>query len=225
MLPPFDTVLFDFDGTLAILNLDFAEMRSQLLALTLSHGLPADALHELYMLEMIAYATAWLHRDSPAAATAYHRKAEQLLQAIETEAAQRSGLLPGVEELLHTLQQRDIAVGIVTRNCNAAVRILFPRIDAYCQAFLARDHVTQVKPHPAHLQAALARLGSVPARTLMVGDGTMDMQAGKRLQMFSIGVLSGSGTRASLTQHGADLVLDSAADLLHYLPRNQGNPV
>jgi phosphoglycolate phosphatase len=225
MLPPFDTILFDFDGTLAVLNLDFAEMRRQLLTLTLSYGLPAAALEELYMLEMIAYASAWLHRDHPTAATAYSREAEQLLQSIEIEAAQRGGLLPGVEELLRTLQQYNIAVGIVTRNCNAAVRTLFPRIDAYCQAFLARDHVTQVKPHPAHLQAALARLGRVPTRTLMVGDGTMDMQAGKTLQMFSIGVLSGSGTRTSLLQHGADLVLDSATDLLHYLPSGKGNTV
>jgi phosphoglycolate phosphatase-like HAD superfamily hydrolase len=59
----------------------------------------------------------------------------------------------------------------------------------------------------------------------MVGDGTMDMQAGKSLQMFSIGVLSGSGTRASLLQHGADLVLDSAADLLHYLPSGKDNTI
>lgn len=225
MLPPFDTILFDFDGTLAVLNLDFTEMRRQLLALTLSYGLPVAALEELYMLEMIAYASTWLHRDHPAAATAYNREAEQLLQSIEIEAAQRGGLLPGVEELLRTLQQQHIAVGIVTRNCNAAVRTLFPRIDAYCQAFLARDHVTQVKPHPAHLQAALARLGRMPTRTLMVGDGTMDMQAGKTLQMFSIGVLSGSGTRASLLQYGADLVLDSATDLLHYLSSGKGNTV
>ena len=225
MLPPFDTILFDFDGTLAVLNLDFAEMRRQLLALTLSYGLPATALEELYMLEMIVYASTWLQRDYPAAATAYKREAEQILQRIEIEAAQRGGLLPGVEELLRTLQQYNIAVGVVTRNCNAAVRTLFPRIDAYCQAFLARDHVAQVKPHPAHLQAALARLGRVPERTLMVGDGTLDIQAGKTLQMFSIGVLSGSGTRASLLQHGADLVLDSAIDLRHYLPSGKGNTV
>jgi len=222
MLPPFDTILFDFDGTLAVLNLDFAEMRRQLLTLTLSHGLPAEDLHRLYMLEMIVHATAWLQQRHPEAAAAYAYEAEQLLQGIEIEAARGSRLLPGIEELLTTLQRRQIAVGIVTRNCNAAVRTMFPAIDAYCQAFLARDHVTQVKPHPAHLQAALTRLGRSSTLTLMVGDGPMDIQAGKNLRMFSIGVLSGTGTRASLRQYGADLVLDSAADLLQYLPNHPG---
>jgi phosphoglycolate phosphatase len=222
MLPPFDTILFDFDGTLAVLNLDFAEMRRQLLALTLSHGLPAEELHRLYMLEMVAYATAWLKQRRPEAAAAYFHEAEQLLQGIEIESARGSRLLPGIAELLETLRQRQIAVGIVTRNCNAAVRTMFPGIDAYCQVFLARDHVTQVKPHPAHLQAALARLGRSSTLTLMVGDGPMDIQAGKNLHMFCIGVLSGTGTRASLMQHGADMVLDSAADLFQYLPSQQG---
>jgi phosphoglycolate phosphatase-like HAD superfamily hydrolase len=51
----------------------------------------------------------------------------------------------------------------------------------------------------------------------MVGDGVLDIQAGKALGMFSIGVMSGETTRASLMAQGADLVLASAADLLPYL--------
>jgi phosphoglycolate phosphatase-like HAD superfamily hydrolase len=51
----------------------------------------------------------------------------------------------------------------------------------------------------------------------MVGDGAMDIQAGKALGMFSIGVLSGSSPRAKLLAQGADLVLASAADLLQYV--------
>jgi phosphoglycolate phosphatase-like HAD superfamily hydrolase len=57
----------------------------------------------------------------------------------------------------------------------------------------------------------------------MVGDGALDMQAGKALGMFSIGVLSGSGTRDWLLQHGADLVLESVTDLLRYLPAQRGS--
>ena len=68
---------------------------------------------------------------------------------------------------------------------------MFPQVEQYCQAFLPRDHVTQVKPHPGHLQTALTRLGTAPSRTIMVGDGVLDIQAGKALGMFSVGVLSG----------------------------------
>ncbi len=225
MLPPFEAILFDFDGTLAVPNLDFADMRQQLVVLTQTWGLPAEELHGRYILELMDHAAAWLRLRDAGQSASYYQQAQQLIQDIEIEAARRSGLLPGIQELLISLQERRITVGIVTRNCDVAVRTMFSQVDTYCQAFFARDHVTHVKPHPSHLQAALARLCSAPARTLMVGDGTMDMQAGKHLQMFSIGVLSGSNTREELIQHGADLVLDTAVDLMHYLPDRKGHRV
>ena len=219
MLPPFDAILFDYDGTLAIPNLDFAAMRRQLLTFTVAQGIAPQELHGLDILEMLAWATAWLRQHAPEQAARYASEAEQLIQDIEVEAAHRSGLLPGVPELLAVLQHEGIGIGIVTRNCDAAVRVTFPHVDTYCQAFMPRHRVTQVKPHPAHLQAALDCLGTTPERALMVGDGAMDIQAGKALGMFSIGVLSGNSPRSQLLAHGADLVLASVVDLLQYIDR------
>ena len=198
MLPPFEAILFDYDGTLAIPNLDFAAMRQQLLTFTVAQGVAPQELHGLDILEMLTWATAWLRQHAPEQAARYAREAEQLIQDIEVEAAHHSGLLPGVPELLAVLQQERIGIGIVTRNCDAAVRVTFPHVDTYCQAFMPRHRVTQVKPHPAHLQAALDCLGTTPERALMVGDGAMDIQAGKALGMFSIGVLSGNSPSAPI---------------------------
>ena len=220
MLPPFEGILFDYDGTLAILNLDFAAMRRHLHAFTMAQGISSQELHGLDILEMLAWATEWLRQHSPEQADRYARDAEQLIQDMEVEAAHSSGLLCGVPELLTALRQEQIGVGIVTRNCDAAVRVTFPHIDTFCQAFIPRDRATQVKPHPAHLQAALDCLGTTPERTIMVGDGAMDIQAGKALGMFSIGVLSGNSSRAKLLAHGADLVLASVADLRQYVGRH-----
>jgi phosphoglycolate phosphatase len=217
MLPPFEAILFDYDGTLAVLNLDFAAMRQELMAFTVAQGIAEQALHGLDILELLDHATSLLHAHQPDQATRYAQAAMQLIQDMEVEAAQRSALLPGVPELLAALRQAEIGVGIVTRNCDAAVRVTFPHLDTYCQAFVPRDRVTHVKPHPAHLQTALATLGTPPERALMVGDGAMDIQAGKALGMFSIGVLSGTTSRAKLLEQGADLILSSAVDLLPYL--------
>jgi len=219
MLPPFEAILFDYDGTLAILNLDFAAMRRHLHLFTVAQGISPQELHGLDILEMLEWATGWLRQHAPEQADRYARDAEQLIQNMEIEAARSSGLLPGVPELLAALRQEQIGIGIVTRNCDAAVRVTFPHIDTYCQAFVPRNRVTQVKPHPAHLQAALDCLETTPERAIMVGDGAMDMQAGKALGMFSIGVLSGNTSRAKLLAHGADLVLASVADLLQYIGR------
>ena len=223
MLPSFEAMLFDFDGTLAVLNLDFAAMRRRLLAFTVAQGIAPRELHGLDILEMLDHATALLHQRHPEQVEGFVCGARQLLQDMEVEAAHRGGLLPGVPELLAVLQRENIGVGIVTRNCDAAVRVTFPHVDVYCQAFIPRDRVTQVKPHPAHLQAALDCLGTTPARAIMVGDGAMDIQAGKALGMFSVGVLSGNSSAAKLRAQGADLVLASVADLVQYLPGRQIN--
>ncbi len=222
MLPSFDAILFDFDGTLAIPNLDFAEMRRQLVAFTAAQGIEADDLAHLDMIAIMDTAMARLNQRGGERGHLYHCRAHELLQDIEIAAAQCGGLLPGIPELLDALRSRGTAVGIVTRNCEPAVRIVFSEVDTYCGALYAREHVERVKPHPEHLQAALSQLGVSPDRALMVGDGAMDMEAGKRLNMFSIGVLSGETLRDKLIQHGADLILDSAAELLHGLPSSTG---
>lgn len=222
MLPSFDAILFDFDGTLAIPNLDFAEMRRQLVAFTAAQGIEVDDLAHLDMIAMMDAAMAWLNQRGSGQGHIYYRQAHELLQDIEIAAAQSGGLLPGIPELLDALRLRDIAIGIVTRNCEPAVRMIFPDVDTYCGALYAREHVERVKPHPEHLQAALTQLSVSPDRALMVGDGAMDMEAGKRLNMFSIGVLSGETPRDKLAQHGADLILDSAAQLLYDLPSITG---
>ncbi|ETX07694.1 MAG: hypothetical protein ETSY2_09755 [Candidatus Entotheonella gemina] len=222
MFPSFDAILFDFDGTLAIPNLDFADMRRQLNAFTAAQGIEVDDLAHLDMLALMDTAMAWLNQHGGERGNTYYRQADILLQDIEIASAQRGGLLPGIRDLLDALRSRDIDIGIVTRNCEPAVRIIFPEVDTYCGALYAREHVEQVKPHPAHLQATLTQLGVSPDRALMVGDGAMDMEAGKRLDMFSIGVLSGETSRDRLVEHGADLILDSAADLLHTLPSFTG---
>jgi phosphoglycolate phosphatase len=222
MLPPFDAMLFDFDGTLAVLNLDFAHMRQRVIAHAETYGVASSTLEGMYILEMVDYAATLLRHHNADRAATFFQQAHQLIQDIEVEAAHRSGLIPGVAELLETLRQRRIGVGIVTRNCATAVRRMFPQIDEYCQAFLPRDHVEQVKPHPGHLQAALDRLGTAPGRTIMVGDGVLDIQAGKALGMFSVGVLSGETPQDRLMAHGADLVLATAADLLPCLQEQWG---
>ena len=94
MLPPFEAILFDYDGTLAVLNLDFAAIRRQLHMFTVAQGISSQELHGLDILEMLDWATGWLRQHSPAQADPYARDAEQLIQDMEVEAARSSGLLP-----------------------------------------------------------------------------------------------------------------------------------
>jgi len=69
------------------------------------------------------------------------------------------------------------------------------------------------KPHPAPIQWVAERLGLPPRACLVVGDTTVDIQAGRAAGAQTVGVLCGFGERAELERAGADLILTSVAEL------------
>jgi len=69
------------------------------------------------------------------------------------------------------------------------------------------------KPDPEPVRWAAACLGLAPPMCLMVGDTTVDVRAGRAAGAQTAAVLSGFGERRELERAGADVVLESVADL------------
>jgi HAD superfamily hydrolase (TIGR01509 family) len=69
------------------------------------------------------------------------------------------------------------------------------------------------KPYPDPVLWAVKQMGLRPDECLMVGDTTVDMQAGKTAGAQCAGVLCGFGTKDELTRAGADVILKTTADL------------
>lgn len=219
MLEGMRAFIFDFDGTLAIPNIDFSLMRQQVDAIARQHGVdPADVSH-LYILEMIDTVRAHLASTSDVGGEDFHREAHASILTLEIDCARRSGLLPGAYDVLQALRQHGLKIGVVTRNSGAAVRTICPAIDTLCNVFLPREAVRFVKPHPEHLQRALDHLQVAAEQAVMVGDGPIDITAGKALGLKTVAVLTGGGRRESLLASQPDLIVDSVADLL---PRLSG---
>ena len=105
----------------------------------------------------------------------------------------------------------------MTRNCRAAVLTMFPDMDDFIDCLHARDDVDHLKPDPRHLQDNLDALGVGASSAVMVGDGALDMQAGKALNMRCVGVLTGSNDRPALTEAGATNVLADYRGLANLL--------
>lgn len=111
--------------------------------------------------------------------------------------------------MLKMLRKRGIKIAIITRNCDKAVKMVFPDIENFSDAYLPRDYVSQVKPHPDHLILALKEMKvNKPAYCLMVGDHLMDIEGGKRMGMKTAGVLTGKIKRLDFMEAGADYILD-----------------
>ncbi|HOG08238.1 MAG: HAD family hydrolase [Syntrophales bacterium] len=214
---PCRAVVFDFDGTLARLNIDFVVMRSDVLKLTAQYGLAVEAVCDLPALELIDRARATLAAVDPPRAEAYVAAAHARIMEIELAAARVGELFGGTRKLLVALQKRGIGTAIITRNCLRAVRTVFPDLDQFVDTAISREMTPRVKPHPDHLRTALAALAAPPDGTLMVGDHPLDMQVGREVGAFTVGVLTGSGNCDDLTRAGAQCVLASASDLLDLL--------
>lgn len=214
--------VFDFDGTLAIPNIDFGLMRRQVDTIATRYGIDPVPVRHLYILEMIETVRAQLGQSGDSRGEDFHREAHAAILALEIDCARRGGMLPGATEVLQILRQQGLKIGVVTRNSASAVRTICAAIDSLCDVFLPREVVRFVKPHPEHLQRALDRLQVVAQQAVMVGDGPIDITAGKALGLRTVAVLTGGDRPEALLASQPDLILDSVADLL---PRLAGSIV
>lgn len=210
-------VIFDFDGTLAKLNIDFHLMRKSLIELIASYGVPVQKISHLLALEMIEAGRQWLVANDGGRSAGYVEKTGRLIYEIEMEGARSGELIPGVREMLAGLKGRGIEPGVLTRNCMEAVLVMFPDIDNYCRAVITREATTKFKPDPEHLRIALDCIEALPRNAAMVGDHPIDIEVGKRLGTMTIGVLTGYYNREGLEEAGADLVIESAVRILEYI--------
>ena len=212
-------ILFDFDGTL-VPNLDLADMRRQIAAMASAAGVPDEVFEGLYIVEIIEASHAWLI-EQPSVGTSianqYAAASHQRIHDIEMEAAESTELFDDARRVLMQLRSAGYKLGIVTRNCREAVTTMFPDMNQYIDCLHARDDVAHLKPDPRHLQANLDVLCVDPSESIMVGDGALDMRAGRELNMRCIGVLTGSNGAEALSAAGADEILADYRGLVRLL--------
>ena len=211
------TIIFDFDGTLAKLNIDFNEMRKAVEDLILSYGIEICELPKSHILEMIKIVQIAIHERSPKKSLNFYREANGIIENIEMKAAARGELFDDAKELLDVLKKQKISYGIITRNCARAVKIVFPDISHYCPAVVCRDDVKNVKPDPEHILTALTKLNSLSENTLMTGDHPLDIETGRNAGCLTCGVLTGRTLKKDFIEAGADLVLKKACNILNLI--------
>lgn len=215
--PRLKAIIFDFDGTLAELHLDFQDMKRRLAKLARKYFQSTPEPPPVPALEWLDSMVCELRTKDPEAARKLNENAHALIVDIEMRAADKGSLFPFTRPMLDRLKRLEIETAIITRNCEQAVRKVFPDLDEYCKTFLARDHVPRVKPDPDHLLRAIERMGVPLANTLMVGDHPMDIRTGLRAGILTAGVSSGNATQRDLLQCGAHWTAQNCRDLIHLL--------
>ncbi len=210
-------IVFDFDGTLAELVIDFERMRRSIAALgeaflgerPESNGQPVlEWLDEL--VDEVGAFDADLGRQ-------LRTRGLLTITAMELDAAAQGRLFEFTRPVLAGLRARGLATAIVTRNCTAAVRRVFPDVAACCDVFLPREDAPRVKPDPAHLLLALERLGVAPEQALMVGDHPLDVETARRAGTLAGAVASGRIGLEELSLAAPDFAAEDCPELLRQL--------
>ncbi len=76
------------------------------------------------------------------------------------------------------------------------------------------------KPHPQMLHELMDELGTVPQRTVMIGDTVFDLQMAQNAGTASLGVTYGAQPRENLLPHAPLATFDSFAKLHAWLSEN-----
>jgi len=210
-----ELIVFDFDGTLAELKLDFPDMRRQVARLAASFGLDLEATGQPYLLEAVAELTATGGRQGKN----FAEQAEELIARIENKAAGQSRLFDGVKPGLARLRKLGLRLAIITRNSRLAVEKIFPDVASWCHLFLPREEAPKPKPSPEHLTKALESLNVPPDKSLMVGDHPLDVATARAVGAWACGLTTGRMSAQDLA--GADLVLGSLEELVAALEEAQ----
>ena len=198
-------VIFDFDGTLAPLSLNFDHMRVEIEEIAAHYVSPEEIseLRSLYTLELIYTIEARLKERG----TRFRSEAFERLCALEVQALQGNDPFPYTRDVLGALRGRGMMLGIITRNCLKAVKTVFPDIGRCVDAIVTRDDTDLVKPNPAHVEIVLSRLGVQPDEAILVGDHPTDIIAGIAAKTRTVGVLAGRTQKERFAETGADHIV------------------
>ncbi|MFZ1812959.1 MAG: HAD-IA family hydrolase [Rhizobiaceae bacterium] len=119
---------------------------------------------------------------------------------------------PGMLELVRELGQRDdLLLGMVTGKSRRGVRFLIDEhgLEKTFMTWRTADDCPS-KPHPAMVMECCAEAGIVPARTLVIGDTSYDMQMASSAGALALGVGWGYHARDQLLEAGARAIAETA---------------
>jgi len=162
---PYDAVVYDLDGTVLRLEVDWAACERDLGSLLASVDVDA------------ADYDAWALLEAAERNGAGDRAAD-IIAEYERAGAADATRLPLADELA----TRTEPVGICSLNCEAACRTALARHDLLKEVdvVVGRDSHADRKPAPGPLLAAVEALDAHPQRTVFVGDSDSDRRTAER---------------------------------------------
>jgi len=206
---PIQAAIVDLDGTLVDTVGDFDVALNAMLG---EHGLPR--VDRAFIERTVGKGSEHLIRCTLAEVDADPNLYEPAWQAYqrhyESINGQHSVVYPGVVEGLRRLVDAGWALACLTNKPGAFAKPLLAAkgLDGYFSQVFGGDAFARKKPDPLPLLQTCLALGSLPGRTLMVGDSSNDAQAARAAGCPVVLVSYGYNHGLPVAGVGADAVID-----------------
>lgn len=215
MSEPIHAVAFDFDGTLADTHHAIQTTMAQTFADFSVAPLPPERVTAMIGLTLQrVFAEAGIAPDAIERAVVRYRE-------LFPSNLERVALFPGVIEGLRELSAAGVLLGIVSSRGRVSLLELVERlaIGPLFREVLGDEDVVGKKPAPDFVLRLSERLAVPPARILVVGDTTYDIEMGHAAGARTCAVSYGSHGALQLASAQPTFALDSLADLHRLLSR------
>lgn len=221
-----DAAIIDLDGTMVDTLGDFVEVLRRMLA---DLGLPPIAATEVECMvgkgtehliqsvlhHLLAPTTPELAARQVAVEAIFPQAWASYHQHYPTINGQCSQVYPGVLEGLQTLRALGLPLACLTNKPTAFAQALLRTkgLDGFFTQVFGGDAFAKKKPDPLPLQKTCEALGTMPARTLVVGDSSNDAQAARAAGCPVVLVTYGYNHGQPVRQVDADGWIDTLAGL------------
>lgn len=141
---------------------------------------------------------------------------EELLKANgDYVLSQKFPVFAGVKQLLESLQQRGLALAIVTGGNHRIHDLLAHHdLETLFTSIVHCDRVSFGKPNPEGFLLALEECGVKPEEAIMVGDSPNDIMAGKNGHAaITVGITHGHGSKEDLVAADCDHIVSFIPEL------------
>ena len=226
----YDAAIVDLDGTMVDTMGDFVVALNLMLAEVRPQGLDGAALDSSIVSRMVGKGSEHLVKsvlNHVFAQSGYACAAIDLVAICDRAQAsyqqhyaaingQHASLYPGVLEGLRGLQNTGLKLVCLTNKPLSFARSLLKLkgLDGFFSEVFGGDSFERKKPDPLPLRKACEFLGTLPARTLMIGDSSNDARAARAAGCPVLLVTYGYNHGAPVRAVDADGFVNSLAELL-----------
>jgi phosphoglycolate phosphatase len=212
---PFRLFLFDLDGTLIDSKADIANSVNLVLARLDLSPLPVSRIVDFVgkgVKKLLERTLREIHHREPEDSL-IEQGIEFFREEYRNHLLDNTCLYKNVEEALNRLSWADLAV--VSNKPERYSRPILEGLEIADRfiAIFGEETTHAYKPDPAPLKVAMEFCGAVPSETVMIGDSSIDIEAGKAAGVTTCAVTGGYHPKEQLLAADPDLIVDNLLEL------------